>query len=76
MDVAYDTAKFINTHPEAANPIIAKYAKIAPETVAAMQHTLFAEGPALDTVRIQLEAAYQFKLLSRPLTVVDLMSVR
>ncbi len=76
MDVDYDTAKFINAHHEAANPIIAKYAKIAPETVAAMQHTLFAEGPALDTVRIQLEAAYQFKLLPRPLTVADLMSVR
>jgi NitT/TauT family transport system substrate-binding protein len=76
MDVAYDTAKYVNAHPEATNPIIAKYAKIAPETVAAMMHTQFAEGPAPDTVRIQLEAAYRFKLLPRPLTVTDLTSTR
>ena len=74
MAVAYETAKYVNAHPEATNPIIAKYSKISPETIAAMRHTEFAEAPNPDSARIELDYAYQFKLLPRRVTVEDLMS--
>ena len=74
MAVAYETARYVNAHPEATNPIIAKYSKISPETIAAMRHTEFAEAPNPDSARIELDYAYQFKLLPRRVTVEDLMS--
>lgn len=74
MDAAYATARYVNAHPDAANPIIAKYSKIPPATIAAMRHTHFAEGPDPGSMRTELAYAYQFKLLPKPITVEELMS--
>jgi NitT/TauT family transport system substrate-binding protein len=74
MDAAYATAKYVNAHPDAANPIIAKFSKIPPATIAAMRHTHFAEAPDPESARTELAYAYQFKLLPKPVTVEQLMS--
>lgn len=74
MDIAYDTGKYVNAHHEASDPVIAKYSKIPLQTVTAMRHTDFAEGPAPDSARIELDYAFQFNLLPRRVTVEQLMA--
>lgn len=74
MDVAYQTAKYVNAHPEASNPILLKYSKLTPETVSAMMHTPFAESADPNTCRIALEQAYKYKIFPRPVTVEEMMA--
>lgn len=75
IDVAYQTAKLVNARPDQANPILAKYSKLPVETVNAMARTDFAEAPDPSTCRIELEMAYKFKILPRPVTVTELMAL-
>ena len=72
MDVAYQTAKFVNAQPASTNAILAKYSKLPIETVTAMSRTQFAERPDPSTCRLPLDYAYKYKILARPVTVEDL----
>jgi NitT/TauT family transport system substrate-binding protein len=74
MDVAYQTAKYVNARPAETNAIITKYSKLPMETVIAMRRTQFAEAPDPSTCRLPLDYAYKFKILGHPVTVDDLMS--
>jgi NitT/TauT family transport system substrate-binding protein len=74
MDVAYQIAKYVNPRPEVVNPILMKYSKLSAETVNAMMHTPFAEAADPNTCRRPLEFAYRYKILSRPVTVEEMMS--
>ena len=75
MDVAYQTAKYANAHVAETNPILAKYSKLSPDTVNAMMHTTFAEAPDPSTCRLPLQYANKYGILSRPVTVEEMMTV-
>jgi NitT/TauT family transport system substrate-binding protein len=74
MDVAYDSAKYINRHRDQANPILARVAKMPLEQLAAMPPVLFAEAPDPAGTRSMLDYAYKYKMFARPLTVEEMMA--
>ena len=74
MDVAYQTAKYVNAHVSETSPILAKYSKLPPDVVNVMLRTRLAESPDPSTCRLPLQYAYKYGILSRPVTVEEMMT--
>jgi NitT/TauT family transport system substrate-binding protein len=74
MDIAYESAKFVNAHRDQGDPILAKYAKLPVETIAAIPPIRFAEGPDPAGSRAELDYAFKYKMFARPVTIEELMA--
>lgn len=71
-DVAYQTARWANAHPDESAPIIAEYTKIPLERVREMTRATF--DTTLDVRKMQpvLDVAYRYKQIQRPTRAQDI----
>jgi NitT/TauT family transport system substrate-binding protein len=70
----YETAQWANQHRDLTAPILAKYSKIDLDQIKAMRRSSYSTGFDPKMLTPSLEAAYKFKVMSRPVTVDELMT--
>jgi NitT/TauT family transport system substrate-binding protein len=69
-----ETAQWANQHRDLTAPILSKYSKIDLEQIKAMRRSSYSTGFDPKMLAPSLEAAYKFKVMSRPVTVDELMT--
>jgi hypothetical protein len=71
--VMYDVGKWANAHHAETVPILAKYAKLTPETIGGMIRSDFAEQLRLNEIQPLLDSGAKFGFLSRPVSAAELL---
>jgi NitT/TauT family transport system substrate-binding protein len=70
----YETAQWANAHRDLTAPILSKYSKIDLDAIKAMRRSSYSTGFDPKMLQPSLDAAYKFKVMSRPVTVDELMT--
>jgi NitT/TauT family transport system substrate-binding protein len=70
----YETAQWANQHRDLTAPILAKYSKIDLDQIKAMRRSSYSTAFDPKMLAPSLDAAYKFKVMSRPVTVDELMT--
>jgi NitT/TauT family transport system substrate-binding protein len=72
-NVIYAAAKWANTHHAESAQILAKYAKVDPNTLRTMIRVVYSTDLETGHIQPALDAAYQFHLMDKPVKASDLI---
>lgn len=72
--VMYETGKWANAHHAQTMPVLAKYSKLAPETIASMNRAEYAERFRPAELQAVLDVGAKFGFLSRRISAAELVA--
>lgn len=74
INVIYQTARWANAHHDRTAPMLARFSKIDAQTIASMRRAPFATTLDPSMIQSQLNLAYRYHIVDRPMSAIDLIA--
>jgi NitT/TauT family transport system substrate-binding protein len=70
----YQSARWANAHHRESGDILAKYIKIDPAVAARMSRVVYADSLRTSDLKSQLDLAYKYGIIGKPVTATDILA--